>query len=63
MEPTMGVKSVTCHCGSVMKTTGGNFGGAIYTLTYYCSKCRYHVIVVLPNKEKQRDFAERMERK
>lgn len=57
----VGVKSVICTCGRVMKRTGGVFGGdPSATDTYYCTTCRKHVIVVTPKKEEQEEFAQRV---
>ena len=59
----VGVKSVICTCGRVMKRTGGVFGGEQTTGTYYCSGCRKHVIVVTPKKEDQEEFAKKIDGK
>ena len=56
----VGVKSVICTCGRVMKRTGGVFGGEIASDTYYCSDCQKHVIVVTPKKEEQEEFAQKV---
>ena len=54
----VGVKSVICTCGRVMKRTGGTFGGdGPTTDTYYCSSCKKHVIIVTPIQEEQTEFA------
>lgn len=58
---TIGVDKVVCTCGEDMRRTGGVFGGAVMSDTYYCSNCKKHVVVVTPKEEEQVDFALRME--
>jgi len=57
----VGVKEVFCTCGTVMKRTGGTFGGdGPFTDTYYCKACTKHVIVVTPQQEEQEKFYKRI---
>ena len=55
-----GVSKVICTCGIEMRRTGGVFGGAITTDTYYCKDCQKHVIIVTPKTKEQEKFYREM---
>ena len=56
----VGVSKVICHCGQELERTGGVFGGdkVIEKDTYYCSKCKGYILVLIPNERYQREFDE-----
>jgi len=57
----VGVGRVVCTCGKNMEGTGAVFGCELTQITYYCSSCKKHIIVVTPGIKAQEEFAQRVE--